>query len=115
MDFSRIQSGKFTLQRTNIDVLAELTDALLVYEERAKREGISIIYNEPAEIAIIYGDKNRIRQVFINIIDNAIKYSNKGGTVTIEAMVNENSLDINIQDSGCGISAAIFLNQESLL
>lgn len=106
LDFSRIQSGKFTLQRTNIDVLAELTDALLVYEERAKREGISIIYNEPAEIAIIYGDKNRIRQVFINIIDNAIKYSNKGGTVTIEALVNENSVDINIQDSGCGISAA---------
>ena len=47
LDFSRMQSGHFTLQRENMDVLAELGDAVLIYSDKARRENISIIYNEP--------------------------------------------------------------------
>lgn len=104
LDFSRIQNGKFTLFKTNMDILAELGEAVLIYQERAKREGIEIIYNEPELLPVIYGDKNRIRQVFINIIDNAIKYSDEGGTVTVEASVKGDDIEVTISDTGCGIS-----------
>lgn len=106
LDFSRIQNGKFTMFKSTMDILAELGEAVLIYQDRAKRDGIEIIYNEPEMLPFIFGDKNRIRQVFINVIDNAIKYSDEGGTVTIEAIVKGNTIEISISDTGCGISAA---------
>jgi signal transduction histidine kinase len=54
-------------------------------------------------LPIVYGDKSRIKQVFINIIDNAIKYSDFGGSVTIEATENDGNVQIVIADMGCGI------------
>lgn len=106
LDFSRMQSGKFSLQRASMDVLAELGDAVLIYTEKARRENINIIYDEPEMLPFINGDKNKIRQVFINIIDNAIKYSNPGGTVTIKAEAKENNIQITISDTGVGISSS---------
>ena len=106
LDFSRIQNNSLLLQKTNMDVLAELADALLVYAERAQRDGITINYSEPDAVAMIFGDKNRIRQVFINIIDNAIKYSGANGVVNAEAELGADEIRIKIQDNGCGISEA---------
>ncbi len=104
LDFSRIQNGRFTLMKSTMDILAELGEAVLVYQDRAFREQINIIYYEPEMLPFVYGDKNRLRQVFINIIDNAIKYSDPGGTVTIEAIEDDNHIKIIIADTGCGIS-----------
>jgi signal transduction histidine kinase len=103
LDFSRMQSGRFSLKQENIDVIAELGEAVLIYIERAKRDGIEIIYNESEMLPVIYGDKNRIKQVFINIIDNAIKYSDSGGTVTVEAAEFDDKVQIAVADTGCGI------------
>lgn len=105
LDFSRMQSGHFTLQRNNMDILAELEDALLIYSEKARREKMRIVYNEPEMLPVIYGDKNRIRQVFINIIDNAIKYSSAGGVITVEAKSYGGNVEVSVSDTGCGIKA----------
>ena len=106
LDFSRIQDGRFTLMKTTMDILAELGEAVLMYSERARQDGIQIIYNEPEMLPFVYGDRNRLRQVFINIIDNAIKYSDTGGIVQIEATDGNNLVEIVISDTGCGIPAA---------
>jgi signal transduction histidine kinase len=105
LDFSRVQNGRFTLNKDTIDILAELGDAVLMYTEKAKADNIAVVYDEPDMLPFIYGDKNRLRQVFINVIDNAIKYSDKGGLVSIQAsMKDENHIQIDISDKGCGIS-----------
>ena len=106
LDFSRMQSGKFSLQCAKMDVLAELGDAVLIYTEKAKRENIRVIYQEPEMLPFVYGDKNRIRQVFINVIDNAIKYSNSGSTITVSAEEVGNMIQVTITDNGVGISEA---------
>lgn len=103
LDFSRMQSGHFTLQRSTMDILAELGDAVLIYQDKAAREHIEITYDEPEMLPFVYGDKNRIRQVFINIIDNAIKYSDAGGKVTIRAFEKDGKVCVEVQDTGCGI------------
>ncbi len=106
LDFSRMQSGRFSLQCATMDVLAELGDAVLIYTEKAKRENIRIIYQEPDMLPFVYGDKNRIRQVFINVIDNAIKYSDPGSTITVSAEEVGNMIQVTITDNGVGISQA---------
>ncbi len=104
LDFSRMQNGRFTLRKANMDILAELGDAVLIYSDKARRENIRVIYNEPEMLPFVYGDKNRLRQVFINIIDNAIKYSSSGDTITINAEETENgNIRISVADTGCGI------------
>ncbi len=105
LDFSRMQNGRFSLNMTTMDILAELGDAVLIYAEKAKREGIEVLYDEPDMLPFVYGDKNRLRQVFINVIDNAIKYSDSGGTVSVHAlMADSEHIKIEVSDTGCGIS-----------
>lgn len=103
LDFSRMQNGHFTLQNANMDILAELGDAVLIYSDKAKRENIQIIYHEPEMLPFVFGDKNRIRQVFINIIDNAVKYSSAGDTVVIDASESDGKIIVAVADTGCGI------------
>lgn len=104
LDFSRIQSGHFSLQPTTIDVIAELEDALLIYNDKAKKENILLSYNEPEFMCAVVGDKNRLRQVFINIIDNALKYTEPGGSIEVVAEKNDNTVKISVCDTGAGIA-----------
>lgn len=106
LDFSRIQNGKFTLQMANTDILAELDDALLIYYDKAGKENKTITYNEPEFLCVVYGDKNRLRQVFINVIDNALKYTDAGGRIDIAAERTDEELHIIVKDTGCGIAAS---------
>ncbi len=103
LDFSRMQNGHFTLQNANMDILAELGDAVLIYSDKARREDKKIIYDEPEMLPFVFGDKNRIRQVFINVIDNAVKYSSAGDTVTIKAYESGDSVVVSVADTGLGI------------
>lgn len=104
LDFSRIQSGHFTLQLTTIDLIAELEDAILIYIDKAKKENISLSYNEPEFMCAVVGDKNRLRQVFINIIDNALKYTEAGGSIEVEAQKTDSSVTVSVSDTGAGIA-----------
>lgn len=103
LDFSRMQSGNMTLRLEKIDVLAELDEAVFVFKERSKRDNIEIKYNAPEIPAPMMGDPNRIKQVFVNLLDNAFKYNKEGGLVDVEAIVDDGVLTINISDTGCGI------------
>lgn len=104
LDFSRIQNGHFSLQRADLDIIAEVADAVLVYEERARAEGITLTFAESDEFAMVYGDKNRLRQVFINIIDNSIKYGKKGGHTDVSTVISGDSIRISFKDDGVGIA-----------
>lgn len=106
LDFSRIQSGRMQLNKDKMDLIAELSDAVLMFEERAHHEQKTMNYQEPDIIAPFFGDRNRMRQVFINIIDNALKYSDQGDTITVRAYSTGNNLCITVSDTGCGIKSA---------
>lgn len=105
LDFSRIQSGRMVINMERIDLLAELDEAIYMLRERALNEGKHLIYDEPEYIPPVQGDKNRLRQVFINIIDNALKYTPESGVIGIEVKYNEDTITIAISDNGCGIPA----------
>lgn len=106
LDFSRMQSGRMVYKMERLDVLAELGEAVCIYEETAKQAGVSLIYHEPESLPVIIGDSDRLTQVFVNVIDNAIKYNHEGGVVQIRAVAEDNCVKITVTDSGVGIPAA---------
>lgn len=104
LDFSRMQTGRLSLIMSKMDLIAELSEAVLMFTERAKREGLQLLYDEPEIFLTVIGDKNRLRQVFVNILDNALKYSDSGDSVTVNAGVQGDFAVISIADTGIGIS-----------
>lgn len=105
LDFSRIQDDRMILMMDKIDILAELDESIYMQRERATSENKHIVYEEPEILPAVLGDRNRLRQVFINIIDNALKYSEEGGVVTINVHLTDDNIVITISDNGCGIPA----------
>ena len=104
LDFSRMENGKMSLKISRIDIVKELSDVIEAIQERAERENIEIISDISAGHIYINADGNRLKQVFVNIIDNAIKYGKNGGYVKISLIRLHNSIRITVEDNGCGIS-----------
>lgn len=103
LDFSRIQSGRMKLNIERLDLIAELDDAIYMLRERAIKENKHLLYEEPEFIPPVQGDKNRVRQVFINVIDNALKYTPSNGIIGIDITNDNDTIRIAISDNGCGI------------
>ena len=103
LDFSRMQNGKLSLNMrifTLSDVLKEVAD---IYTELANQQKISLVYALPNDDCVIFGDRDRIKQVFINVIDNAVKYTQAGGQVLIEQLQEDGVARITVKDTGVGI------------
>ena len=103
LDFSRLQNGGIHMECRPLDLVAELTDALLFCEPRIQQEGLELSYAEPEEMIPVYADPDRLRQVFINVLDNAIKYSAPGGRITVKLWAGEYKAFVEIIDQGRGI------------
>lgn len=106
LDFSRIQDGRLTMKMQKTDLLAELEEAVLLFKEKAFHEGKTLIYSEPDSLPLVWADANRLKQVFVNIIDNAVKYTASDGTIIISASEDDSFVVVTVTDSGCGIPSA---------
>lgn len=104
LDFSKLLSGNMTLNKENIDIAHLLKGICKQLTPRANNEGLNLIYEINEEIPMIVIDKNKMKQVFINIIDNAIKFTNSGGTIKISTIFSDGYLNVSIKDNGIGIA-----------
>lgn len=104
LDFSRLQSGRMVIMKEKLDILAELDEALYMMKERAISEEKHLLYDKPESMPPVFGDKNKLRQVFINIIDNALKYTQSEGVVGIQVINRQKFVHIIVTDTGCGIA-----------
>lgn len=105
LDFSRLQNGRMQLMLERMDILAELDEAVYLFTERARTENKELKYEENISLAPVYGDRDRLRQVFVNIIDNALKYTQGGGSVTVSSELDKERVRVIVSDTGCGIPA----------
>jgi signal transduction histidine kinase len=114
LDFSRIQSGRLKIELKKTDVITEFEETVLTYTERAKREGKQLNYESTEIFAYINGDSNRIQQVFTNIIDNALKYTDCGkGIIDLQIAINEKEIQFIVRDNGIGIKEEDLPNVKS--
>lgn len=106
LDFSSMQGGRFSLKLEPTDLLGELYEVVVMFSERAQRENIELIFIEPDhELPIINADTPRLRQVFVNILDNAFKYSEPTGKVILKVEETDGEIRVIVADTGCGIPA----------
>ena len=111
LEFTRMADGRFTVNVTEVDVEAELEEATFTYGELLKQEGMRLEYEPaPEPLPMITADPQRLKQVFLNVLDNAAKYGREGQRIIV-AIALEKSYDdvgrdyakITIRDFGPGI------------
>lgn len=103
LDFSKLQSGRMRINIHPIDMLSVLDEAVYMFTDRAVTEEKELVYEESLILPKVYADADRIKQVFVNVIDNALKYTEKGGLIRISAEERQGYVNITVSDNGCGI------------
>lgn len=103
LDFSKLISGKITLRKEVISIGEFTQDILRQLEPKLLSRGIEVIFEE-LQVKPIEVDKNRMKQVLINILDNAIKFSPNDSKIVVKLVEDEKYLTISIKDYGYGIS-----------
>ena len=108
LEFSKIQDGRFNLQVEEMDLQAELEDAVFTYREIFRQEGISLEYDDGGEVytAPFTGDPERIKQVLCNLLDNAAKHGGSGKRIQVAIRQSVDDYIITIRDFGPGIPEA---------
>ena len=104
LDFTRMEDGRFTLNIEQIDICAELEDSIFTYRELLKQDELDLVY-EPCEeeIPLIPGDPARLRQVFLNIFDNAAKYARDGKQIEVSVKRDDEFVILTVRDHGEGL------------
>ena len=105
LDFSKMEDGRFTLQIEDVDLQAELEDAIFTYQELFRQDGIALEYH-PGDgdlLPLIQGDSERLKQVFCNVLDNAAKHGGAGRRIAASVNQEGGHQVVRIRDYGPGI------------
>jgi signal transduction histidine kinase len=102
-DLTSIASKKYLLNAIPVSMSEIINEVVNGMEFMAKNKGIMINVKIPMNLPLVSADKGKIQQVVLNLIDNAIKYTDKGGEVNIDARDRGNFVLVSVQDTGIGI------------
>jgi signal transduction histidine kinase len=106
LDLAKIEAGRMELELSEVAIPEVLHSAVSLQSEHASREGIELsVATEPAEITTT-ADERRVRQVVLNLVSNAVKFTPAGGRVDVSAHVEDGHVEIGVSDTGPGIAAA---------
>ena len=91
LTLSNLELGKTELLHEEVVVSELVNEVFEVVKEKAERAGITLVHTCPPDLPSLKGDNDRLQQVFVNLVDNAIKYTPTGGTVTVSAQIAQGS------------------------
>ena len=104
LDFTRIQDGRMTLNVETADIRGEFEDTVYMYGSRLPQDGIELEYlDNDEEIPEIPCDPKRMRQVFLNVLDNAAKHGGEGKRIEASIQLQDDAVVVKIRDFGPGI------------
>ena len=104
LELSRLESGEAPLARRPVEMARVLETAVDRLRPRAERQGASLSLTLPAKLPPVTGDADLLERAAINLISNAIKFSDRGGTIRVSARAKNGSVTVSVSDSGVGIA-----------
>lgn len=104
LDIAEAESGAANLKLTELDMVALVRDAVELFQPIAEDKQMTIVADLPHDCRL-YGDLQRLQRVVANLLDNALKYTPEGGTVTIRLADEHQQITLSIEDTGIGIAA----------
>ncbi|WP_318508063.1 two-component system histidine kinase PnpS [Bacillus sp. T3] len=103
LELSRIEQHRFKLDIKEINLISILNEVITMLNKKATEKGIAITFETQHESLMLEGDLFRLKQVFINVINNAIMYTPKNGKITILMEEKESKVQVKVVDTGIGI------------
>ena len=104
LDLSKIEAGRMELELTDFDLPSAIDNALILVRERAGRRGIALAQSIGERVSGIRADERKVKQVLLNLLSNALKFTPEGGRVEVAAAVRDTVVEVSVADTGVGIA-----------
>jgi signal transduction histidine kinase len=105
LDVSKIAAGRLVLERSEINLKSACMSAVTLLTPLADQKGLSILFTQEAEVCPVSADPKRLHQILVNLVGNAIKFTDVGTIELKVSMASEECVQIDVRDSGIGIAA----------
>jgi signal transduction histidine kinase len=104
LDLSKIEAGRMELDASDFDLANAVRRAASLVRERAERRGIALATQCDEGIGVIHGDERKVKQVVLNLLSNALKFTPEGGRVDVAMQRVADHLEVSVRDTGVGIA-----------
>jgi signal transduction histidine kinase len=106
LDLSKIEAGHMELEPADFDLAGVIENALILVRERASRRGITLGSTIDERLGLIRGDARKVKQVLLNLLSNALKFTPEGGRIVVGAGLHGEVAQVSVADTGVGIAPA---------
>jgi GAF domain-containing protein len=106
LDLSKIEAGRMELERSEFDLPNAIENALILVRERANRRGVKLASTIDKRLGMIGGDERKVKQVLLNLLSNALKFTPEGGRIDVGASLHDEVAEVSVADTGIGIAPA---------
>lgn len=103
LDLARLESGRVQFKKEKVDLKTLLEESAEIMQSRVEEQGLSIKWHVPDDLPAFQCDRDKLKQVALNLISNAIKYNRPKGTITIGAAATQKEISFYVKDTGRGI------------
>jgi signal transduction histidine kinase len=104
LDLSKIEAGRMELALADFDLPGAVENVLILMRERAARRGITLARTVDEGLGTIHADERKVKQVLLNLLSNALKFTPEGGRIDVRATLRDGMVDIAVTDTGIGIA-----------
>ena len=104
LDLSKVEAGKMELDPSQLKLVPILEHGLAMVRERAERTGISLELRTEPDVDTVWADELKLKQLVLNLLTNAVKFTEAGGSVTVTARENGDVAEVTVRDTGIGIA-----------
>jgi signal transduction histidine kinase len=106
LDLSKVEAGRMELEAADFDLPSAIDNALILVKERASRRGIALGSTTDEGLGMVHGDERKVKQVLLNLLSNALKFTPEGGRIDIRAGLHDHVAEVSVSDTGIGIAPA---------